>query len=171
MDRATCDSSPAQQFIYNIGPTFIRLANSSLCVEFGPGLGVSGRPLRLQTCGGNGAQGQQLLIDGPKIRLRSGPRQCADVTGGLIQLGIGRLQSWRCINGSPNQVRSSTLSSSFLYADIGSSRISLASPRYLRRRRRRRLHPRLQESSGPSITTISVWEFSLGSQPQGKEVW
>lgn len=45
---ATCDDLQAQSFIYNDGSTFIQVSGTNLCVEFGPGLGRSGTPLRLQ---------------------------------------------------------------------------------------------------------------------------
>ncbi|KAI5450096.1 hypothetical protein NCC49_003723 [Naganishia albida] len=97
---ASCDDSPAQQFVYTTGATRITVANTNYCVEFGPGLGVSGRPLRLQECRKNGAPGQQLFItDDHHIALERGPGQCADVRN-----GEGPLQSWRCISDNTNQI-------------------------------------------------------------------
>lgn len=105
--RATCQSgSPTQQFIFNTGPTSIRLAETNLCVEFGPGLGRNGTPLRLQECRSNGAPGQRLFItDDDHVALRQGPGQCADVRDGRVVDGRGELQSWRCAADNANQVR------------------------------------------------------------------
>ncbi|KAI5449594.1 hypothetical protein NCC49_004524 [Naganishia albida] len=103
---ATCQSgSPTQQFIFNTGPTSIRLAETNLCVEFGPGLGRNGTPLRLQECRSNGAPGQRLFItDDDHVALRQGPGQCADVTDGRVVDGRGELQSWRCAADNANQI-------------------------------------------------------------------
>lgn len=100
---ADCDESQAQRFIYNTGATTIQVSGTNLCVEFGPGLGVNGRPLRVQNCRSNGAPGQRLFItDDNHIALQNGPGQCADVTDGGES---AQLQSWRCASDNINQVR------------------------------------------------------------------
>ncbi|KAI5451507.1 hypothetical protein NCC49_001810 [Naganishia albida] len=97
---AACDDSPAQQFVYTTGATRIQIADTNYCVEFGPGLGVNGRPLKLQECRKNGAPGQQLFItDDHHIALERGPGRCADVRD-----AVGPLQSWRCGSDDTNQV-------------------------------------------------------------------
>lgn len=103
---STCQAdSPIQQFIFNPGPTQIQLLNTSLCVEFGPGLGRNGTPLRLQQCRGKGAPGQRLFItDDNHIALQNGPGQCADVRDGKVVDDVGELQSWRCAADNTNQV-------------------------------------------------------------------
>lgn len=98
---ATCDDDSVQSFIYNEGSTSVQVSGTNLCVEFGPGLGRNGTPLRLQNCRSNGAPGQRLFIntaDG-HISLENGPGQCADVRD-----AEGPLQSWRCISDNTNQV-------------------------------------------------------------------
>ncbi|KAJ9092485.1 hypothetical protein QFC20_005949 [Naganishia adeliensis] len=103
---STCQAdSPIQQFILNPGPTHIQLLNTSLCVEFGPGLGRNGTPLRLQNCRGRGAPGQRLFItDDNHIALQNGPGQCADVRDGKVVDDVGELQSWRCAADNTNQI-------------------------------------------------------------------
>ncbi|KAI5449833.1 hypothetical protein NCC49_004044 [Naganishia albida] len=97
---ATCDGSRSQSFIYNEGATSIQVSGTDLCVEFGPGLGRNGTPLRLQTCRRNGAPGQRLFVTGDShVALQNGPGQCADVSDAQ-----GPLQSWRCVSDNTNQV-------------------------------------------------------------------
>jgi hypothetical protein len=99
------DDSQAQSFIYNNGSTAIQVSSTNLCVEFGPGLGRNGTPLRVQTCRSNGAPGQRLFItEDAHVALRNGPGRCADVTDAQ-----GPLQSWRCVSDNPNQVSIETL--------------------------------------------------------------
>lgn len=99
---ADCNDSESQRFVYNTGATAIQVADTNFCVEFGPGLGVNGRPLRIQTCRQNGAPGQRLFItDDNHVALQNGPGQCADVTDGGDS---AQLQSWRCDADNINQV-------------------------------------------------------------------
>jgi hypothetical protein len=97
---ATCDNSQSQSFVYNNGSTSIQVNGTDLCVEFGPGLGRSGTPLRVQTCRSNGAPDQRLIItDDNHVALQNGPGQCADVRN-----AEGPLQSWGCASDNTNQV-------------------------------------------------------------------
>jgi hypothetical protein len=99
--------TPAQKLIYTVGGTGdqIRVAGTNLCIEFGPGLGANGRPLRVQNCRSNGAPGQRLILAGSPgevhIRLAHGPDQCASVAGAGETT---QLQSQRCASGDRNQV-------------------------------------------------------------------
>jgi hypothetical protein len=97
---AQCDNSQAQSFVYNDGSTSIRVSGTDLCVEFGPGLGRNGTPLRVQTCRANGAPGQRLVVTGDAhVALLNGPGQCADVRNSEEPI-----QSWRCVGDNTNQV-------------------------------------------------------------------
>lgn len=102
--RVACDDSPPQQFVYNTDTTAIRLANTDLCVEFSSGRGANGHPLRIQNCRSKGPPGQRLVVDGDRIRLQKGPGLCADVKDGVVVDGVGRLQSWRRVEGNNHQV-------------------------------------------------------------------
>jgi hypothetical protein len=97
--------SPIQQFVYNPGPTAIRLNGTDLCVDFGSKLDCDGTPLSLQKCRAKGAPGQRLFITEDRhISLLNGPGRCADVRDGRIVDGKGELQSWRCESDNRNQV-------------------------------------------------------------------
>ncbi|KAJ9113597.1 hypothetical protein QFC20_001949 [Naganishia adeliensis] len=98
-----CDDSPPQQFVYNTDTTAIRLANTDLCVEFSSGRGANGHPLRIQNCRSKGPPGQQLVVDGDRIRLQKGPGLYADVKDGVVVDGVGPLQSWRRVEGNNHQ--------------------------------------------------------------------
>ncbi|KAI5451079.1 hypothetical protein NCC49_001957 [Naganishia albida] len=102
---AACDNSPSQQFLYTTGPTTIQLSNTDLCVEFGPGLGKNGTPLRLDKCCEKGAPGQRLFITADNhIALEGARGQCADVKDGAVVDGMGKLQTWRCSADNINQI-------------------------------------------------------------------
>ncbi|KAJ9092700.1 hypothetical protein QFC20_007301 [Naganishia adeliensis] len=102
---SACDNSAAQQFLCTTGATTIQLANTELCVEFGPGLRKNGRPLHVEKCRAKGAPGQRLFItEDNHIALENGPGQCADVKDGDVADGVGKLQSWRCASDNVNQI-------------------------------------------------------------------
>lgn len=136
--RAACDDSPSRQFIYTTGATSIRLTNTDLCVEFGPGLGKSGTPLKLEKCRTKGAPGQRLsFTEDNHVTVEKGPGQCADVKDGDVADGWGKLQSWRCASDNPNQASLTCLHRSgdivaeaviYLVADLYSSTQSLYRP-------------------------------------------
>ena len=116
--REPCNDSPSQSFIYTAGPTSIQVAGTNLCVEFGPGLGRDGTPIRVQTCRRNGAPGQRLYItDDAHVALQNGPGKCVDVTNAARSL-----QSWQCGSGNTNQVSGLRSRSRARLIDISSSR-------------------------------------------------